>query len=177
MKKLTAFLLAAVLVFSLCACGGNADPAAQTDNVDAVNNTTDAGTPITTPDNNADVTTSSLPVSENAEAEPAAASAGSYTLLADGTGGLELVLLTLKPNDDLHAASYRLFYADGSTLGTGEAIPVGESFRYLALMAPELRSLRAELYDSDDAYLCTVGFDTATRSLPVLTPGEGGERD
>ena len=73
MKKLTAFLLAAVLVFSLCACGGNADPAAQTDNVDAVNNTTDAGTPITTPDNNADVTTSSLPVSENAEAERAAA--------------------------------------------------------------------------------------------------------
>ena len=64
MKKLTAFLLAAVLVFALCACGGNPDPAAQTDNVDAVNNTTDAGTPITTPDNNADVTTSSLPVSE-----------------------------------------------------------------------------------------------------------------
>ena len=73
MKKLTAFLLAAVLVFSLCACGGNADPAAQTDNVDTVSNTTDTGTPLTTPDNSADVTTSSLPVSENAEAERAAA--------------------------------------------------------------------------------------------------------
>lgn len=73
MKKLTAFLLAAVLVFALCACGGNPDPAAQTDNVDAVNDTSDTGTPLTTPDNNADVTTSSLPVSENAEAERAAA--------------------------------------------------------------------------------------------------------
>ena len=73
MKKLTAFLLAAVLVFALCACGGNPDPAAQTDNVDAVNDTTDTGTPLTTPDNSADATTSSLPVSENAEAERAAA--------------------------------------------------------------------------------------------------------
>jgi len=73
MKKLTAILLAAVLVFALCACGGNPDPAAQTDNVDTVNNTSDAGTPVTTPGNDTEITTSSLPVSENAEAQRAAA--------------------------------------------------------------------------------------------------------
>ncbi len=73
MKKLTAILLAAILVFALCACGGNADPAAQTDNVDTVNNTSDAGTPVTTPGNDTEITTSSLPVSENANAERAAA--------------------------------------------------------------------------------------------------------
>ena len=57
MKKLTAILLAAILVFALCACGGNADPAAQTDNVDTVNNTSDAGTPVTTPGNDTEITT------------------------------------------------------------------------------------------------------------------------
>ena len=78
MKKLTAILLAGILVFALCACGGQSQPtpadttAPQSDNVDVIN-TTDPGTPISVPETSADITTSSLAVSENAAQEAALA--------------------------------------------------------------------------------------------------------
>lgn len=79
MKKLTAILLAILLVFGLCACGGQSQPtpsentAPVSDNVDTTNNPADNGTTLSAPDNSADVTTSSLAVSENVEEQEAAA--------------------------------------------------------------------------------------------------------
>lgn len=80
MKKLIAILLACMLTLALCACGGNAGSQNTTDNqpvdsnVDQTSDAANAGTPITTP-NNAAVgnTTSSLAVSENVQAQEAAA--------------------------------------------------------------------------------------------------------
>lgn len=80
MKKLTAVLLTALLVFGLCACGGNrsqpapADTTAPpSDNVDQVTDSTADSTALTVPDNGADMTTSSLAVSENVQEQAAAA--------------------------------------------------------------------------------------------------------
>ena len=78
MKKLIATLLAGILVFALCACGGQNQPkpvdttAPPSDNVDVIN-TTDPGTTISVPETSADITTSSLAVSENVEQQEAAA--------------------------------------------------------------------------------------------------------
>ncbi|MBQ4207666.1 MAG: hypothetical protein II621_05110 [Clostridia bacterium] len=94
MKKLTALLLAALLVFSLCACGSTPNQPAQPDttappsgNVDQITDTTDSGTPLTAPTNGADVTTSSLAVSENEqEQEAAAAKLADYDVDIDTMG-------------------------------------------------------------------------------------------
>ena len=78
MKKLIAILLAGLLLFSLCACGGQNQPkpadttAPPSDNVDQVS-TTNPGTSLSVPETSADVTTSSLAVSENVEQEAALA--------------------------------------------------------------------------------------------------------
>lgn len=80
MKKLTAILLACLLACALCACGsGQTQPAPTgttappSDNVDQITDTSDSGTPISVPDNSGDATTSSLAVSENEQAQEAAA--------------------------------------------------------------------------------------------------------
>ena len=78
MKKLIAILLAGLLLFSLCACGGQSQPtpadttAPQSDNVDQIS-TTSPGTSISVPETSVDITTSSLAVSENVEQQEAAA--------------------------------------------------------------------------------------------------------
>ena len=78
MKKLIAILLAGLLIFSLCACGGQSQPAPadttapQSDNVDQIS-TTSPGTSISVPETSVDITTSSLAVSENVEQQEAAA--------------------------------------------------------------------------------------------------------
>ena len=78
MKKLIAILLAGILVFSLCACGGQSqpEPAGTTvppsNNVDDIS-TTNPGTSISVPETSVDITTSSLAVSENVEQQEAAA--------------------------------------------------------------------------------------------------------
>ncbi len=78
MKKLIALLMAGILVFALCACGGQNQPepadttAPPSGNVDVIN-TTDPGTTISVPETGADITTSSLAVSENVEQEAALA--------------------------------------------------------------------------------------------------------
>ena len=78
MKKMIAILLAGLLLFSLCACGGQSQPAPadttapQSDNVDQIS-TTSPGTSISVPETSVDITTSSLAVSENVEQQEAAA--------------------------------------------------------------------------------------------------------
>ena len=78
MKKMIAILLAGLLIFSLCACGGQSQPAPadttapQSDNVDQIS-TTSPGTSISVPETSVDITTSSLAVSENVEQQEAAA--------------------------------------------------------------------------------------------------------
>ena len=78
MKKLIAILLAGILVFSLCACGGQNQPepagttAPPSNNVDDIS-TTNPGTSISVPETSVDITTSSLAVSENVEQQEAAA--------------------------------------------------------------------------------------------------------
>lgn len=78
MKKMIAILLAGLLIFSLCACGGQSQPAPadttapQSDNVDRIS-TTSPGTSISVPETSVDITTSSLAVSENVEQQEAAA--------------------------------------------------------------------------------------------------------
>ena len=93
MKKLFAILLAILLVFGLCACGGQDQPkssgstAPVSDNVDQITDTTDSGTPLTAPSNSTDVTTSSLAVSENEqEQEAAAAKLAEYDVDIDTMG-------------------------------------------------------------------------------------------
>ena len=93
MKKLTAILLACLLVCALCACGSSQSQPAQPDttappsgNVDQITDPT-GGTPLTAPDNSGDATTSSLAVSENEqEQEAAAAKLAEYDVDIDTMG-------------------------------------------------------------------------------------------
>ena len=77
MKKLLAFLLAGLLVFALCACGGSGETptqldASESDSVDQIA-TTNSGAPLSAPDNSGDATTSSLAVTQNVQNQAAVA--------------------------------------------------------------------------------------------------------
>ena len=73
MKKLTALVLAVLLIFGLCACSGNSE---STDTTGVTSDSTQNGTPLTTPSNAGDDTTlSSVAVKEDVNAEDAKAEA------------------------------------------------------------------------------------------------------
>jgi len=93
MKKLCVCLIACLLVFTLCACGEKSQTAPSeptappSDNVDQIQDTTDSGTTLSAPDNSSDVTTSSLAVTENLQAQEAAAEKlADYDVDIDTTG-------------------------------------------------------------------------------------------